>query len=286
MIKYSFESPLQLLNASIEYNDYEYALVHLFDKYPQYLEFYENTILDRPMYLDNSAYELGESFNPEEFAKWCQRFADIKADNLYYFVPDYPQNPQRSIEAVEDFPVIEGATRIGIIHGFNSEEYIASYKAIQDHVDMIAIPMIKYNYNGADHLDLMERTRQRIYLVKALNALMECGYLKRKRIHLLGCLVPQEFIEYPGGMVYSADTSNPIIHGIEGYKYHRYGMHYKSPTKMHDIMEIKLTKKQIKDIYYNLNDFFIMNEVDREIGEKEEFTLTDDFKDLSNYEGI
>lgn len=286
MIKYSFESPLCLLKNSIEYNDYEYALVHLFDRYPEYLDFYKTQILERPMYLDNSAYELGESFNPEKFTQWCEEFAKIKAENLYYFVPDYPGNQQKSIEMTKEFPKIEGATRIGIIHGNNSKEYIDSYKQIEDFVDMIAVPMLKPSYNGGNNLDLIQRTRQRINLVRAIKALVDCGYLKEKRIHLLGCLVPQEFIEYRNNEVYSADTSNPIIHGIEGYKYHRFGMNTKSSQKMCDLMEVKLSKKQFKDVYDNINDFFLLNEVPKypQGSPTERFEISNDFRDPTNLE--
>ena len=40
-IKVSHESPLSMLDASLKYNDYCYALVHLFEKYPEYFNFFQ-----------------------------------------------------------------------------------------------------------------------------------------------------------------------------------------------------------------------------------------------------
>ena len=58
-MKVSHEAPLNYLYHSVKYNDYDYALVHLFDEYPEYLEFFKFTVgLGREMILDNSAYEI------------------------------------------------------------------------------------------------------------------------------------------------------------------------------------------------------------------------------------
>ena len=41
----SHEVPKSLFNQSLEFNDYDYALVHLFDKDPEYLKFYIQQVL-------------------------------------------------------------------------------------------------------------------------------------------------------------------------------------------------------------------------------------------------
>ena len=40
MIKVSHETPLCLLEDSLHFNDYDYALPHLFDQEENYLEYY------------------------------------------------------------------------------------------------------------------------------------------------------------------------------------------------------------------------------------------------------
>ena len=37
----SHESPISMLDESRNYNDYDYALVHLFEKYPEYYNFFK-----------------------------------------------------------------------------------------------------------------------------------------------------------------------------------------------------------------------------------------------------
>jgi len=60
----SHESPISMLDASRKYNDYDYALVHLFEKYPEYYNFFKISLnLGREVLLDNSIFELGEAFD-------------------------------------------------------------------------------------------------------------------------------------------------------------------------------------------------------------------------------
>lgn len=250
MIKYSFETPIEMLGDSLEYNDYEYCLVHLLPVYPAYLEFYTRQIQNRPMYLDNSAYELGSSFDPNEFRKWCEKFAEINTNNLYYFIPDYPGNPEKSVESVKNFQRIPGANSIGVIHGNNQKEFVESFLAIKDLVDMVAIPMIPSTYEGKS-LTLLERTFERIELVRTLWNLDTTV-----KIHLLGCLLPQEFRSY-NGEVYSADTSNPIVHGYEGIAYRSFGLDSKSNLKLHEIIDHPVKNKEL--ILSNLQEFRRIN---------------------------
>ena len=60
----SHESPISMLEKSRDYNDYDYALVHLFESHPKYYDFFkESLLMDRDVLLDNSIFELGEAFD-------------------------------------------------------------------------------------------------------------------------------------------------------------------------------------------------------------------------------
>ena len=51
----SHESPISMLDESRNYNDYDYALVHLFEKEPEYYNFFKvSKTLGREVLLDNS----------------------------------------------------------------------------------------------------------------------------------------------------------------------------------------------------------------------------------------
>ena len=76
------------------------------------------------------------------------------------------------------------------------------------------------------------------------------------RVHLLGCALPQEFGYYAGfPFIESIDTSNPIIHGMEGIKYNSLGLLTKSPTKIDKIGLQPLTPEILYDINHNLIQF-------------------------------
>ena len=76
------------------------------------------------------------------------------------------------------------------------------------------------------------------------------------RVHLLGCALPQEFAYYKDfPFIESIDTSNPIIHGLEGIKYSTNGLFTKSSTKIDTIGLTPLTQEVLYDINHNLTQF-------------------------------
>ena len=78
---------------------------------------------------------------------------------------------------------------------------------------------------------------------------------KSDRVHLLGCALPQEFGYYADfPFIESIDTSNPIIHGLQGVKYNSLGLLSKSSTKIDQIEEAINTEK-LYDINHNLIRF-------------------------------
>ena len=92
----SHESPISLLEHSIAYNDYDYCLVHLMDKYPDYANFFKRSIMNnREVLLDNSIFELGTAFEPKEYAKKVEWL-----NPTYYILPDVLEN---SIETPSSF---------------------------------------------------------------------------------------------------------------------------------------------------------------------------------------
>ena len=84
MIKISHESPLSMLELSRTYNDYDYALVHLFETHPQYYQFFEDSLrLGRTVLLDNSIFELGTAFDSNKYMNWIN-----KLNPTEYIIPD------------------------------------------------------------------------------------------------------------------------------------------------------------------------------------------------------
>jgi hypothetical protein len=74
--------------------------------------------------------------------------------------------------------------------------------------------------------------------------------------HLLGCFLPQEFIAYKEhAWIDTIDTSNPVVHGINGISYESYGLREKVKTKLIDYMDEELTLEQVHTIMSNIRKF-------------------------------
>lgn len=254
---FSFETPVAMLPESVKYNSYEYALAHLVDDQTleenaqdQYTEFYMQQIKHRLMILDNSAFELGESMDIDKFEYLCRAFANINSKNLWYIVPDFPGDVVKTIQANLDFPRIEGAKRIGVIQGNNLTEYLQCAESmITNEVDCIAIPMLK------DPEGKMDKGAYRYFVVQHLDHLRK-QMNSSVKFHLLGCNYIKEYLLYKDIDIFSADTSNPILHGLVHQRYGEDGVTEKSPIKLADLIYQPITSQQHDLVKYNLQKFF------------------------------
>lgn len=241
----SHESPLCMLEESKKYNDYDYALVHLFEEEPKYLKYFEESIKTRIMYLDNSLFELGTAFDSEKFKKWCDHFCNINEDNFYYIVPDVLDDLEGTIKNFKKFNFNRGK-RIGVIQGKTFNEYIDCFKFMKGKCDVIAIPFgrkIRENYPNGNTID-EKNMNSRVDLIFKLK---ELNLFEGTKVHLLGCFLPKEYKLYKDiPEIISLDTSNPIVHGIKGIKYNDGGLEYKNPTKLVDLLYYE------KDLNYDI----------------------------------
>ena len=70
-MKVSHEVPRCLLTASPEFNQYDYALPHLFDQDEEYLQYFKDAKkAGRYIIMDNSLHELGEAYNHDRLKHW------------------------------------------------------------------------------------------------------------------------------------------------------------------------------------------------------------------------
>ena len=261
----SHESPLALLEKSREYNDYDYCLVHLLDQYPEYLKFFEESKrLGRRILLDNSIYELGTSFDPWKFAEWVDK---LKPDE--YIVPDVFDNCNMTIYNFEqwkqNFPNAKGK-KIGVVQGSTYQEMIDCYSYMASNADKIAINFVsKYfkligyaTQNNATEWHRIMQGRQ-----KFIKDMMRDGFWAwGKPHHLLGCTLPQEFVEYTGIVnIESIDTSNPVVAGMHGVRYNTHGLDDKIPTKLADMLEHSVTDENLDAVLYNVSQFVKINKI-------------------------
>jgi len=284
---FSFESPLDLLEESFKFNDYEFILYHLINKYPAYKEYVKKSnSMNRLMIMDNSAYELGDDYDLNEYAECIKEF---KPD--YYILPDKFNNAQttmtRSCEFLNKFPNLP-CKPMGTIHGSTVDEMLNCYSFMNTITDAIAISFkldvfkelanteheltdirSKYDFDTKKSKmiwpDDMAYAIGRNRFIDLLSKHEE--FDENKHYHLLGVNLPQEIVFYKNKpFIKSVDTSNPIVHGMLGIKYTKTGDLKKDidiiyqtigkPTvKMNDLMERKLTALELDDVKFNISGF-------------------------------
>jgi hypothetical protein len=240
-----------LLNRSLLFNDYDYALVHLFEEHEEYFQFYINSLKKkRDVILDNSVFELGEAYDEKKYRKWIGKLRPT-----YYIIPDKFGDADFTINKIKTWEKEKGDKIIGVVQGSTIEEMVRCYLEIKDHVDKIAISFAQQAFSDIyANLPLSyARMYGRIYFI---NFLKERGYInKDKEHHLLGCSLPQEFLFYKDNFSFitSVDTSSPILHGWFNVRYNDYGLVDKLNTKLIDIFEKEI--RHIDTISFNISKF-------------------------------
>lgn len=248
------ESPISMLDNSLAYNDYDYALVHLFETHPEYYEFFKRSLeRGRQVLLDNSIFELGKAFDGDKFAGYV---SELKPS--FYIVPDVLEDGYATVKSFIDFTEKNKGLpglKIGAIQGKCFDELVDCYRFMSENADYIAISFDFSYYiitgTGKTKLERWCTGRQ-----KFINDLISAGVWNwNKPHHLLGCSLAKEFRYYIIRNVWnirSCDTSNPIVAGILEKRYNGdLGLQDKPSIKLADLIDHKATNKQIADAYHN-----------------------------------
>ena len=252
----SHESPISLLNQSQSYNDYDYALVHLFETHPKYYDFFKKQVkLGREVLLDNSIFELGEAFDSDRYAEYIKELKPT-----YYIVPDVLEDGYQTIQKYSEFANkykdLPGL-KIGVVQGKTYDELVDCYRYMSQYSDYIAISF-DYSYYILTGIGKNEMERycdgRRRFIQQLKNDGLWNSY---KPHHLLGCSLAKEFSYYRGdNSIRSVDTSNPVVAGIKELRYNgNLGLDSKPSIKLADLIDHEVTDSQMEDIRYNVNKF-------------------------------
>ena len=255
-IKCSFECPYQYMNY-YGMGDYDYALVHLFEKNNNYFEYFKKSLKqNREVFLDNSIFELKSSFDMKKFALWIEKLLPT-----LYILPDVFNDSVETIENVKkfekeyDFPFI----KMGVIQGKTYNDMVECYKFMSDNVDYIGINHSSnlYQYIGVGITPEERQCSGRIKLIT--NLINDNIWNWEKPHHILGCSLTKEFNFYKNHNIYnirSCDTSNPVMAGILNIKYNdTLGINFKPKGLMCDHINDDLNDTQIDLINYNIKCF-------------------------------
>lgn len=254
-MKRSHEVPICLLEESRKFNDFDYALVHLFsDNFEYYNFFVESLKMGRTVILDNSVFELGEAYEEQEYARWIE-----KLEPTYYIIPDRFEDKKFTVSSVNKWTERTFCAKpIGVVQGETIDELLECYDDIADKVDIIAISFAQPAFEKLFPLIHKDWARSlgRVFFV---NSLINKGLLRDwKKHHLLGCSLPQELIWYKNpiyNFLTSIDTSSPVLHTIFDKKYESWGLKEKIKTKLADYINIDSSLINSNLLYYNLEIF-------------------------------
>jgi len=255
-----------LFGPSLTFNDFDYCLVHMCERDPEYLQFYiDRAKKGRIIFLDNSVFELGESVTADFLLKYARMI-----NPTHIVPPDVLHNGPATVASVENFIARMKEERleykiIAVAQGKTEQEYFDCYSTLVNNpgVSVIAIPYDVLFYDdelipkyGKEVLRFVEARH------KLINRLIEKGLINReKHHHLLGCSDPIEFIKYRDGNRYdfivSVDTSCPIIHGYFDMKIsYLFGLRGKKKKDLlANNLDVKLTIRQMQCILYNIEVF-------------------------------
>jgi len=261
----SHESPISILEESKTYNDYDYALVHLFETQPEYFNFFKRSLAaGREVLLDNSIFELGKSFDPKKYRRYAEEL-----NPSFYIIPDVLEDSAGTIKSWKRFmlngpPEID-ALKIGVVQGDTYQEIVDCYKFMSDNADYIAI---SFDYKWYDQNSLSNRPGRlgqldrwcagRIHLIERL---MEEGIWDKTRPHhLLGASLAREFgayVNFADDMnIRSLDTSNPVVAGLTQNRYVAgTGLNHKPSVMLADLIATEVDEDTWDDIKFNTSEF-------------------------------
>lgn len=256
----SHESPISLLQESLQYNDYDYCLVHLMEQEPKYKEFFlKSAQLGRRILLDTSIFELGEAFDLEKYATWVKTLCPYE-----YILPDVLEDCDATINNskafMEKYPNLPGK-KIGVVQGKTFAEIKKCYETLDKELDVDKIAIsFDYSYykNVAWHPNKwVSFMNGRVWLITEL---MKLGIInKDKPHHLLGCSNPLEFSFYKHpdfNFIETLDTSSPVVHGLhKKYYLGEIGDWQKETTKLADLINANVDDQQKAVIFYNIKEF-------------------------------
>lgn len=261
MIRCFHEAPKGMFQEVQRLTAGDYALVHLLKEDQDYYELFKQAIArKREVILDNSVFELGTAFDPDEFAKYINELKPT-----YYIVPDVledgPATTKRFFEFINKYPELPGKI-IGVAQGKTKEEFIECYKAIEPYCDMVAI---SFDYSW--FADMVKNDNKWVQMCegrqKLLLELDYAGIINRdKPHHLLGIALPQEvklygMLQHVGqfNWIYSIDTSNPVVHGIKGIRYTNDGLYNKETQKLCTLINEDVRGRLRDIVTYNIRKF-------------------------------
>jgi hypothetical protein len=254
-MKVSHELPLSLMHYAYEFNDYDYCLPHLIDKYDQYRIFFQKARLNkRFIIMDNGLFE-GVTHTTEDLLDKI----NLIRPNIFV-VPDAWNDSAITIRNAKSWITEQilpkGVELMAVCQGKTLDELISTYQTLVD----LGYKYIAFNHSSAAYKEMysnIDILKAQMYgRMEFIRRLVQTDTIRTDVYHhLLGCSLPQEFMAYKEWkFIKSVDTSNPILVGAEGIRYTDSGITFKPKEKLEHYFEKNLEDKK-EDIIFNVQKF-------------------------------
>jgi hypothetical protein len=239
-----------------EWNDYDYCLPHLLDKYLQYRIYFQKSSLDgRFIIMDNALFEGVEHTTEDLIEKINLIIPDV------FIVPDAWNDSSTTLRNAKEWmnnhkrKLPEGVNLMAVCQGESLGELITTYQTLLD----LGYTHIAFNHSSIAYQSLghEDHLKNSMYGRMAfIRRLVEKDIIRKTVYHhLLGCSLPQEFMAYKDWtFIKSVDTSNPILVGAEGERYNDNGITWKPKNKLEHYFEMDLSER-LDDIKFNVDKF-------------------------------
>jgi len=255
-MKISHELPLSLLEHSLDWNDYEYCLPHLIDKFPAYRQFFlDSSERDRFIIMDNGLFE-GVVHTTQDLLEKI----DLIQPNIF-IVPDEWNDRDMTAKNAKHWTQYKLPFKTKLMVVLQGKTINEIHTLYQQCVDL-GYTHFAFNHSSVVYQELVgsENTlaNQSVGRVLLIEYLITQKLIKDHHyIHLLGASTPQEFTYYRDlqpNLINSVDTSNPIIAGALSTRYTDIGLLEKPLNKIEEFMEANL-EDRLEDIKFNVSKF-------------------------------
>jgi hypothetical protein len=234
-MKIAHEAPLFLYEESRTFNDYDHAIVPLFNQDEEYYEFFVESLKQgREVILDNES--TIEPLDVVDFVGWIRKlYKDAKIgedSNLTYIIPNIQNDADGSLRSAKEFfrrfkkiP----ARPLAVIQGMTFIELFKNYHDMYPLADKIGIPSNSPAYETffdvlkPDIPQLEKWTQGREVFIEEL---FHAGWMtKEKPLHLYDAAYPDEFGYYThhhselATFFETANTADPIVQGMNAVEY-------------------------------------------------------------------
>ena len=255
----SHEVPLDLLDASLKFNDYHYCLPHLLEN-KQYYQFFKSASERGDLIImDNGLFE-GVSHTTEDL---LEKINDIQPG--IFIVPDAWNDPITTVKNAKKWidyyaDKIPSLTKLmAVVQAKTVSDAMLTYSKLIE----LGYTHIALNHAGVYYKELYQHQNEllslmngRIRFVNMLPSLK--GFSKSIYHHLLGATLPNEFSNYKGiqyEFIKTIDTSNPVIYGLKHGRYPSEVLLDKPKEKLETYFDQRLTPQQVSDVLYNVKHF-------------------------------